>query len=462
MFKKIICTLLIFLISESILAAGFDDDTKYLQTLLYGKNRVEFPSDKIYTIKGTLYLKDNQTIIGNGTTIIQSLPGSPIFDCAQKENISITGIILKGYGNDYIPTSSSLAVGIYCLGTKNLTIKQNNFFNFSYSPISGLRNVKNILFENNYCEGPGLNNAENYQKDMTGIALGGEEIKIINNRITNSSQGIIIAEGSNKVILKNNQIFNLPLEHGIYIDTSCSNITIENNRITNVKGSGIKIQNRNKIIGFGISKNIIIKNNSVSNTELGDGILVTNTEGSEVYAENVLIESNTIKNTGQDGINMRVSKNSKVSGNKIQNTKRAGIYLKDNHNLTIYQNRIEDTKQNGIFDEGSGKNISIDNNIIINTGIEGIDKNGLSSGIFIQNGENRSITNNYVQGNPKYTQYALYIPYGNQNTMILKNNKFIGARDSGARFSEKKTKFKEFAGNQFDSKLSGSKNLNQP
>jgi parallel beta-helix repeat protein len=462
MLQKILMVLLVLFSLECVFANITEDDTKYLQTLLNGRNQVEFSSDKIYKIKGTLYLKNNQTLIGNGTTIIQLLPGKPIFDCAEKENISITGLILKGYGNDYSPTSSSPAVGIYCFGTKNLIIKKNNFYNFSYSPISGLRNVNNVLVENNYCEGPGINNPKYYQKDMAAIVLGGKEINIINNRITNSSQGIIIAEGSNKVVIKTNQIFNLPLEHGIYVDTSCSDITIEDNQITNVNGTGIKIQNRNRIIASGISKNIIIRSNTISDTRLGDGILIINTEGNEVYAEGVTIENNIIKNIGQDGVSIRVSKNSKVLENQIQNTKRAGIYLKDNYELIVYKNRIEDTKQNGIFDEGSGKNINIDSNIIINSGIEGNDKNGLSSGIFIQNGENRTVINNYVKGNPKYTQYALYIPYGNQNTMVIKNNKFIGARDFGARFSEEKTKFKEFTDNQFDSKLSGTKTLNQP
>ncbi|MDR6404752.1 MULTISPECIES: right-handed parallel beta-helix repeat-containing protein [Chryseobacterium] len=462
MIQKFLLVVSILLSLQHKCVNSFDDDTKYLQTLFNDKTQIEFPPNKTYKIKGTLYLKNNHKLLGNGTNIIQMLPGKPIFDCANKENILISGMNLKGYGNDYLPTSSSLAVGIYCFGAKNLIIRQNNFYNFSYSPVSGLRKVKNVLFENNYCEGPGLNNSKYYQKDMSGITLGGDEISIINNRITNSSQGIIIAEGSKGIIIKNNQIFDLPLEHGIYVDASCSNVTIDNNKITNVKGSGIKVQNRNKSIPPGICNEITIKNNTVTNTGTGDGILIINTEGNEVYAENVLIQSNILNNIGQDGINVRVSRNTKVIDNQINNSKRSGIYLKDNYDLVIYKNMIKNIRQNGIFDEGSGSNINIDSNIITNIGLEGKDENGLSSGIFIQGGGNRRIINNYVKGSPEYTQYSLYIPYGDQNTIIIKNNKFIGARESGARFSDKKVKFKEFTNNEFSSKLGGAKIFNQP
>ncbi|ATN06274.1 right-handed parallel beta-helix repeat-containing protein [Chryseobacterium indologenes] len=459
---KILLIISIIFSLKNIFIKNTDDDTKNLQTLLNQKNIVEFPANTTYKINGTLYLKNGQKILGNHATIIQTAPGKPIFDCVGKKDISISQINLKGYGNDYSPTSSSPSVGILCFGAENVKICDNNFYNFSYSPASGLRKVKNVLFENNYCEGIGLNNPKYYQKDVTGITLGGEDIRILNNRITNSSQGIMIAEGSKNITIKDNQIYNLPLEHGIYVDASCSDIIIENNKITKVNGSGIKIQNRSKKIPPGISKNILIKNNTVSDTGLGDGILFNNTEGNEVYAENVTITGNILKNIGQDGINIRFSKNSKVLDNQILTSKRSGIYLKENYNLTIYKNTIENIQQNGIFDEGSGTNIVMDSNTITNIGLAGNDKNGLSSGIFIQSGNNRQIVNNYLKGNPKYTQYSLYIPDGDQKTIIIKNNKFIGARDSGARFSEGKVKFKEFTGNQFDSQVSGSKILNQP
>jgi hypothetical protein len=94
--------------------------------------------------------------------------------------------------------------------------------------------------------------------------------------------------------------------------------------------------------------------------------------------------------------------------------------LKENYNLTIYKNTIENIQQNGIFDEGSGTNIVMDSNTITNIGLAGNDKNGLSSGIFIQSGNNRQIVNNYLKGNPKYTQYSLYIPDGSKNNNYKK------------------------------------------
>lgn len=439
-----------------------EDHTRFLQNLI-DKNREIFlgnPNQTFY-ISQPLKVPSNKKIYGNKSKIIQTRRNTPIFDCSNQKNVTFSGLSLIGYGgNDYLPTSSSLSVGIYCYGASNLIIENSTFTNFSYSAVSGLRKVKGVTFRNNLCIGPTFTQKQKYPKDNTGVTLGGKGIKIYSNKITNTSQGIIIAEESKDIEIVNNKIYDLPLEHGIYIDASCNDIKIERNQIWNVGGCGMKVQNRN--LPYTSCKSITISNNFISNTTNGDGILIINTESNAVYAENIIIQNNTVDNSGQDGISIRIAKDALAKFNVVNNVKRAGIYLSEAYNINLYKNDISNTGENGIFDEGTGENITMEQNKLRNLGLNGNDKNGLSSGILIQRGRNRKVINNSVIGNPKLTQYAIYIPAADQSTMVLKNNEFRGAREYGARFSVLGKKFKEYQNNVFEADVAGSEVMYKP
>lgn len=414
------------------------DDSVRLQSLITSNRIISLgDSTKTYHIYQTLYIPDNTTIIGNGAKIIQHTPHIPIIDCKNRKNIKFSGLKLIGVGNDYKPSSSSLSVGIYCWGTKNMKIESCEFYNFSNTPIAGLRNTKNILLENNFFAGTGLNNPKFYQKDHTGITLGGKNISIINNKISKSSQGIIIAEDSDSVTISNNKIFDIPLEHGIYIDTSCSNIEIFNNAISNVGGSGIKLQNRN--FPKSTAENINIINNVISNTKIGDGILLYNSETNSLYFKNVNICDNRVSNIGQHGINIRNTMNTNVNGNIVENCKYAGLYLKENYILNVNKNSFNNLGENGVFDEGSGENIIIDDNKFLNVGIAGNDKNGKSSGIFMENGTKRTLKKNSIVGS-KNMQHAIYIADGKYETMSIVDNIFSKVKEEPIRLRNNKSR----------------------
>ena len=428
------------------------DDTTFLQKIINSGLVVYLENPgTIYNVYGTVYLNDGQSVTGCGITIKQHSANTPIFDCKNKRDIDIQGITFIGHGNDYLPTSSSLAIGINCWGTKKILVRECVFKDFSYAGISGLRKASEVTIQNNIFTGTGLNNPNFHQKDHTAMTIGGSIIKITDNEISNSSQGIIIAEESSSVYIAKNNIHDLPLEHGIYVDTSCSDVLISKNTITNVGGSGIKVQNRNYKNTF--CQNITIQYNSVTGTKLGDGILIVNTEGNTVYAENVTIFKNKLYDIGQHGINIRTSKKTKATENEIKNVKYSGIYLSDNYNLLIKTNSISSTNENGIFDEGSGEFISIENNTIHNPGINGIDKNGLSSGIFIATGKNRTIMGNTVMGDGDKMQYALYIPNGNQESISISKNSFSGARDYSIRLKQDGKKLRKFKSNTLNAKI---------
>lgn len=436
------------------------DDLLVLQKIFDTGKEVAVIPRKTYNIYGTLYLKSNRKISGNGATIIQKKASTPIIDCKDKSDVEISDLNFVGFKYDYQPSSSSLAVGIYCWGTKNLVIRKNSFRDFSNTPIAGLRNTFNITIDKNSFIGTGIFDKKYYQKDHTGITLGGENIIIRNNDITNSSQGIMIAERSKNIEITDNRIHNLPLEHGIYVDYGCSDIVIKNNTIENVGGSGIKVQNRN--FPDAKSVNISIIENKINGTKNGDGILVYNAEGDLLFANNVLIENNILNNIGQNGINVRITKNSKILNNNINNINRSGIYLKENFNLLIDHNDMENMGESGIFDEGSGESILITNNIINNPGSNGTDKNGLSSGIFIEAGANREIGFNKIIGFKNKMRYALYIANGDQKTISINNNTFSGARDYGIRLNEKKNPLKLFKSNTMTATAGKNEVMNMP
>ncbi|WBV61564.1 right-handed parallel beta-helix repeat-containing protein [Chryseobacterium camelliae] len=172
-----------------------------------------------FYIYGTIKVESNKKIWGKGAKIIQLQDNTPIFDMVDKKNITIDSLILIGKGDDYQPSSSSLVVGINCWGANSILIMNSTFKNFSNAGILGLRNTSDIIISGNYFYGTGNNNPKYYQKDHTGVTIGGNKIFIKGNSFSNSSQGIIIAENSRNIYILNNTINNTTLEHSIYIST---------------------------------------------------------------------------------------------------------------------------------------------------------------------------------------------------------------------------------------------------
>lgn len=421
------------------------NDLGLLQGIINQNQTVNLPKNTTFFISGELKIMDNQVIIGENTTIVQQKKNTPIFNCSYKQNIQIKGITFIGFGDDYLPTSSSSAVGVLCLGSTKLHLTNNTFHNFSYSPISGLSGTKQVYIEGNVMTAAPIH-TNYYIKDRTGVTLGGQEIVIVNNSISGTSQGIIIAENSNNIKITNNVINDIPLEHGIYIDSQCSNLVISDNHITNVGGSGIKIQNRSTTLER--CKNIKIERNTISKTKIGDGILIDNISQQKIYANNILISNNTIEDIGQDGINLRYTKNAKVYHNSINNVARSGFYLRMNYSLNITQNSVSNTDQNAIFDEGSGGHVTINDNQFLGIARKGIDHNGYSSGIFIQSAQNRTLSKNQIIGANHAMRYGIYLPLSKNNSLSIQENQISNFREYGIRFSGKQEEFKKLKKNQ--------------
>lgn len=409
------------------------------------KGIVYLEKNKTYIINGTLTVPDFVKINGNGASILQTKDNTPIINLSYKSDINIENINFTGKGNDYQPSASSLAVGINIWGAKNINITNCIFRSFSNTGIAGLRQVQNIKINNNKFYGTSNNNPNYYQKDHTGITIGGKNIFIKNNYITKSSQGIIIAEGSNNADIENNIIENITLEHGIYVDTSCQNIYIRKNNLFNIDGAAIKVQNRNYINDR--SEHIIISDNIIKNTK-GDGILILNSEASKsLYAVDVNVTNNTLDNIGQHGINIRNTKNIVVFNNRLNTIKNSGFYLRDSYSVNIKGNTINNTGENGVFDEGDSSSVNIIENRFENIATAGNYKNGLSACIFMENGEKRRIEKNIITGS-KGMDYAIFIANGNLKDCFIEGNDFSNASKSSIRINQNVKNYKSFNNNR--------------
>ena len=131
--------------------------------------------------------------------------------------------------------------------------------------------------------------------------------------------------------------------------------------------------------------------------------------------------------------------NTNVNGNIVENCKYAGLYLKENYILNVNKNSFNNLGENGVFDEGSGENIIIDDNKFLNVGIAGNDKNGKSSGIFMENGTKRTLKKNSIVGS-KNMQHAIYIADGKYETMSIVDNIFSKVKEEPIRLRNNKSR----------------------
>lgn len=395
-------------------------------------SEITLPSNKTFYIDKTLFLNSGKTLNGNGSTIIQLSKYTPIISIKNTNNCTIKNVAFKGVGVDYEPSSSADAVAIDFFGATNVIIEKNRFSNFANVTIKGLRQVNNVQIIENEIIGTGNIPSNIYRKDHMGIAVGGENILIERNKISQTSQGVIIAEFSKNARIQNNEIMSIPLEHGIYIDTSCETVSILNNTIKDVGLCGIKIQNGNFPKTY--CREIKIIGNTIENTGKGDGILLLNSESTAVYTEDATVENNILKNIGQHGINLREVKNAVIRNNIIDNVQRAALYTKNIHSICVSNNQFLNAYENGMFDEGGGTGNIFEYNSFLNVGIAGTDHNGLSSGIFSNDATGRNWENNTIVGS-KNMQYGIYIVKADEK-LNIKNNKITNARDYTLRFQK--------------------------
>lgn len=288
------------------------------------------------------------------------------YDSTPSKNIVVQNCYF-GPSENY--PSYATAIGdhfsVYDQWVSNLVIR-NNFIEGTTNFALRVYKFKNTLIEGNVidkCNGgifatptPGgytsSVNAEGIQK---GAAQQGENLKIINNTITNIEKiGVHVSAYPNKKVPDRNESFDV--------------VEVRDNTFKNIKSVGIYIpeSRRVKVTGNSVVNtdigiqcygtwHLMVMNNMVSNTNKM-GIFVANNKSLETGSvqSHAIISSNQVYSTGQDGIRVSLgSRFIKVDNNSVYsyglNASETwfigGIYLIECHNSTVTNNFIRNASE---------------------------------------------------------------------------------------------------------------------
>ncbi len=151
-------------------------------------------------------------------------------------------------------------------------------------------------------------------------------------------------------------------DYGIYFvdnDNDITNITIENNVVERASTAGVDVEEQWQFAYF---YNILIKNNTIRDGG-NDGIQVWGQGG---YTYNVTIENNTIYNNTNIGVYIKESLNNTLRANNASNND-YGIYLLSSNSSNLSSNTANSNNYKGIYLYSSSNNILSDNSALNNT-----------------------------------------------------------------------------------------------
>lgn len=282
---------------------GVTDDSDAIQAAVIGSRLLRAGGySKNYKVTKTIVVPSNTQIYGGGARIFQTNLQTPLWDTRSTSDVLITGFVHtgatmsqasagtfvvgrkysiidlgttdftlvgaasntvglaftatgagsgSGLASTFVNQPGSLDVCIRADYAVNLVVRDNTFNSFAYSAVSmqlwgtnykGLRNVIN---------GPGASVLNPLSlpdpqvpgfRNCTGMTILCHGAEIRGNKIKNTSQGLIIGQQSDNILFDGNIIYNTVVEHGVYCDTGCVGIKIDNNSINDTVLVGAKIQ----------------------------------------------------------------------------------------------------------------------------------------------------------------------------------------------------------------------------
>jgi len=195
---------------------------------------------------------------------------------------------------------------------------------------------------------------------------------------TQNMVGINVFGSSNNITIAGNTVINTVF--GINLD-EVSNISVKNNKVTDPKASGIRVEN---------TSNVQIEGNYVEQVEFyrnSTGIFTINNY-------EITISGNTVANL-PSGISVLYARRATISFNSVD--PKATFYVSGEHGVTVYvcsnakinNNTIVRAFENGLAVVSSPKTIIFGNTIARN----------YRSGIILVNSNNSAITSNTLKNN---------------------------------------------------------------
>jgi hypothetical protein len=249
--------------------------------------------------------------------------------------------------------------------------------------------ASNCVVTNNYVESSGYYRPADSTVDKYfchGIAIDGGMLEnrganhlIQGNTVINSGRaGIEVADWQDSVVIRDNYVHTTGLkcgdasdQYGIYFGGAIGNGIygkIINNEIYNTKTEGIKIASKNTSIGR--TADVLVDSNYVSNTSQ-DGIRV-------LCAKNIFITNNEIENSAWNGITVEgpsglIAQNIAITNNSVSGSLKYGIKLSYGDSITTINNRLcNNTLGEYSAGSGLGNTITVSDNECVATPVKQI------------------------------------------------------------------------------------------
>ena len=321
--------------------------------VLAGRKNVSVKNIVVKTFSAGIYVSGCTGCTIDGNTVMNSSRGIEVSE--QSRNNLVRGNILKGNmygvhishagGNQF--RSNTMEGNKYNLG---LEVPPEN----NPAPIVLSEFINDIDLSNTVDGKPvcyWINQENKIVPSGCGYValIGCADITVQNLFLSKNGQGVLLISTRDSTITQNTITGNV---HGVWADTSSSNINVNGNSVADSTNSGIL---------FASSTNSQIFNNNITGNGWY-GIHLSNTEG-------VKIIGNTVKADSFTGINLVRDLDTTISENYIANHKvgtggeGAGISLGQTSDATISKNIIENNQMGiGVYD--LSKNNLISGNII--------------------------------------------------------------------------------------------------
>lgn len=452
---------------------------------------VFLPAGAQVCIDGELIAQNGAKITGNGSTIKQLGSQKTIFNQQNKLGFTVDGVNFVGKRTDYANGSSSRATAAMIAGAKNVRFENCTFTHFAYSSVSAVGNIRGcdgFVMRNCTVIGPGLiadggclvkhgSGGTGGTKDNTALTVGGRNITIDGLTSSRTATGLIVMGGSQNVNVRNLNVMNTLVEHGVYLDTGLRNVAFVDFVIQNTEFIGMKLQWHE---GYTFPANYDdlasplvdtppsdckFSNGTIKNTG-GQGISTNNiTAAAITKASRVSVVNVSFSACAGGSIDARYVRDGLFSANTISASGENAILVAGLTRCKISDNIVNGATQSGFM--GSSIALCVDcevsGNKFFSCGSDTAASDYMRAGITVLGGTGWSIHHNQAVGKDftpagdtydptKRTQYGLaWVDGSNRDTNAIYDNQFSDAL-YGARWWNGSSAFKRIS----DNSLSGS------
>lgn len=350
--------------------------------------------------RDAISISNSDGVLGNNLVISGNLVGYGANKLLGTDDTTIARDGIRVEGSDYTTVQSNKITkaaddGIEIIGSSNIVVGGSKLGNLvTLSGHDGITTEGGDSVQISY-------NTVTDTLGASGIAVHTtSNSKVNNNTITDTALLGVYGQGSNGIQVLDNTITRSgkavaggdKYGHGIGVE-SADGVTITGNTVdtTNASGISVGVTINN---GSAASKNVTVDNNKITNV-YGDGIIV---DGGAVS-----VSGNTISFTGNDGIDVRNSENVSVSKNKVgydlagvvlgyANVGANGIFIVDSKSADVLNNQVSGSEENGIYVDPSPFS-KINYNDVSDFG-----SSSTFSGILLEEGDDSQILGNIVTG----------------------------------------------------------------